>query len=168
MSPAVGELAARIRAIDWDPEVDRTRSRVALMREYLRRSAVWTRALGATGWPFHDIAAVAAPGIRAEGAVVASVRGDPDLARQFPAVGRTCVWALHLAAARDAGAALPALPDPFDPLIRMYERGGGFCLSTTGTVDVDGVGIGRGTLLQHLGDAPRAPESDAGLDALDG
>ncbi len=164
----VDALAARIHAIDWDGDPGRTRSRVALMREYLRRSALWTRALGAKGWPFHDIAQAAAPGVRAAPEVVAGVLESPVVAERYPLVGRSCVWALHLAAARDAGAALPGLPDPFEPLIRMYERGGGFSLSTTGTIDVGAASLYRGTLLDHLGDEPRAPETDAGLDALDG
>ncbi len=165
---AVSDLAVRIHAIDWNGNLDHTGSRVSLMREYLRRAAVWTRTLGAKGWPFYDIAEFAAPGVRAADEVVEGVLGNPAVIEQFPAVGKTCVWALHLAAARDAGASLPALPDPFEPLIRMYERGGGFSLSLTGTIDIDGVGLYRGTLLDHIGDEPRAPETDAELDALAG
>ncbi|MEU1898034.1 hypothetical protein ABZ512_06620 [Nocardiopsis dassonvillei] len=165
---AVSHLAARIHAIDWDGDVEHTRSRVALMREYLRRSAVWTRALGTRGWPFYDIAEFAAPGVRAADEVVEGVLESPVVIDQYPTVGRSCVWALHLAAARDAGVPLPDLPDPFEPLIRMYERGGGFSLSTTGTIDIDTAGLYRGRLPDHLGDEPRAPETEAGLDALDG
>ncbi|GAA0990119.1 hypothetical protein GCM10009551_048160 [Nocardiopsis tropica] len=165
---AVSDLAVRIHAIDWDGDLEHTRSRVALMREYLRRSAVWTRALGAKGWPFYDIAEFAAPGVRAADEVVEGVLGSPVIVEQYPTVGKSCVWALHMAAARDAGVSLPDLPDPFEPLIRMYERGGGFSLSTTGTIDIDAAGLYRGTLPTHLGDEPRAPETEAGLDALDG
>lgn len=165
---AVSDLAVRIHAIDWDGDLEHTRSRVALMREFLRRSAVWTRALGAKGWPFYDIAEFAAPGVRAAEEVVEGVSLNPAITEQFPTVGKSCVWALHLAAARDAGVSLPDLPDPFAPLIRMYERGGGFSLSTTGTIDIDAAGLYRGRLPDHLGDEPKAPETEAGLDALDG
>ncbi|MFE6305748.1 RDD family protein [Nocardiopsis sp. NPDC057823] len=165
---AVDALAARIRAIDWNGNPDHTRSRVALMREYLRRAALWTRAVQGKGWPFYDVAEFAAPGVRADEGVVSGVLENPAVVDQFPAVGRSCAWALHLAAARDAGVPLPDLPDLFEPLIRMYERGGGFSLSGTGTIDIDGAGLYRGTLPDHLGDEPRAPETDAGLDALDG
>ncbi|PDP87527.1 hypothetical protein CQJ94_10725 [Glycomyces fuscus] len=165
---AVGDLVVRVHAIGWDDDLGHTRSRVALMREYLRRSAVWTRALGAEGWPFYDIAEFAAPGVRAADEVVEGVVGSPVVIEQYPAVGRSCVWALHLAAARDAGVPLPDLPDPFEPLIRMYERGGGFSLSTTGTIGIDAAGLYRGTLPDHLGNEPRAPGTEAGLDALDG
>ncbi|MDT0326820.1 hypothetical protein [Nocardiopsis lambiniae] len=167
MSTAVSDLAVRIHAIDWNGNLDHTRSRVLLMREYLRRMALWTRTLDARGWPFYDLAEFAAPGIRATDEIVQGVKDNPDIVRQFPTVGKTCAWALHLAAARDAGASLPDLPDPFEPLIRMYERGGGFSLSTTGTIDIDGAGIHRGTLLHHLGDTPKAPETDTELNALD-
>lgn len=165
---AVDALAARIHAIDWNGDLDRTRSRVALMREYLRRAALWTRAVQGKGWPFYDVAEFAAPGVRAADEVVDGVLGSPAVVEQFPTVGRSCVWALHLAAARDAGVSLPDLPDLFEPLIRMYERGGGFSLSGAGTIDIDAAGLHRGTLLDHLGDEPRAPETDAELDALDG
>ncbi|CAL9478455.1 hypothetical protein SUDANB121_03000 [Nocardiopsis dassonvillei] len=164
---AVSDLAVRIHAIDWNGNLDHTRSRVSLMREYLRRAAVWTRALGAKGWPFYDIAEFAAPGVRAADEVVQGVLENPAVVEQYPTVGKSCVWALHLAAARDAGVSLPDLPDPFEPLVRMYERGGGFSLSLTGTIDIDGAGLYRGTLLDHLGDTPRAPETEAELDALD-
>ncbi|WP_306366540.1 RDD family protein [Nocardiopsis sp. CC223A] len=165
---AVDALAGRIRAIDWSGGPDRTRSRVALMREYLRRAALWTRAVQGRGWPFYDVAAFAAPGVRADDGVVRGVLGSPAIVEQDPAVGRSCAWALHLAAARDAGVSLPDLPDLFEPLIRMYERGGGFSLSGAGTIDIDAAGLYRGTLLDHLGDEPRAPGTDAELDALDG
>ncbi|MFL1431331.1 MULTISPECIES: RDD family protein [unclassified Nocardiopsis] len=167
---AVDALAARIHAIDWNGGAggDRTRSRVALMREYLRRAALWTRAVQGKGWPFYDVAEFAAPGVRASEGVVGGVLESPAIVEQYPTVGKSCVWALHLATARDAGVELPELPDLFEPLIRMYERGGGFSLSGAGTIDIDGAGLYRGTLLDHLGDEPRAPETDAGLDALDG
>ena len=43
---------ARLRRVDWSTFGERTGSRVALMREYLRRSALWSEALGCPErWP---------------------------------------------------------------------------------------------------------------------
>ena len=50
----------RLRAIDWSDDskaFEHANSRALLMREYLRRAALWARAYGAErSWPFFDIA----------------------------------------------------------------------------------------------------------------
>lgn len=167
MSGSVDSFAERIRSIDWDADAWRTRSRVALMREYLRRSAMWAQELDADEWPFFDVAALAAPGVRADQGLVDSVAGDPNVFENGPLVRDTCLWALHMEAAKNSGTALPDLPDMFEPLILMYERGGGFSLSSTGTIDVDGVGIPRQIMPRHLEDEQKAPMGWEELDSLD-
>ncbi|MFH8374006.1 hypothetical protein [Streptomyces cyaneofuscatus] len=53
----------RLRAIDWDDDQAASRhahSRALLMREYLRRAALWAKTYGAEeSWPFFDIASAA-------------------------------------------------------------------------------------------------------------
>lgn len=168
MTSQVEELADRILRINWESDFEHVRSRVALMREYLRRSALWADVLGAAGWPFFDPALVIAPRIRADKALISRVAEDSEISHQFMVVGDTCQWALHMAAVRASGVHLPSLPDMFEPLIRMYEKWGGFTLSSTGTVDVDGAGVHRGTMPQHLSGEPRAQLDATYLDGLDG
>lgn len=53
-------MLERLRAIDWSDDskaFEHANSRALLMREYLRRAALWARAYGAErSWPFFDIA----------------------------------------------------------------------------------------------------------------
>lgn len=168
MNEAAAGLTARILAIDWSGGDDRTRSRVALMKEYLRRSAWWCTELGSEDWPFCDIAALVDPAVRADADSVRRV--EAALARpEVPSVVRSsCVWALHFAALRDAGVVLPGLPDPFEPLILFYERGGAFGRDGTGFIDVDLAGVPVKTRQDHLVPDPRVRLDRETLDALDG
>ena len=134
----------RIMALRGHYSYDRIGSRVALMREYLRRAAWWTEALPSSVWPFFDIALAIHP----------EVRAPPELLRQVEAhlgemggllshQGRGCVRALHFAALLDSGLPLPQVPDsarqPFEPLLLFFERGSGLT-TETGFIDIDTVG----------------------------
>lgn len=166
MSVHVNDLAHRLLAVNWSERFAQRRSQVALMREYLRRSALWSRELNSKGWPFFDIAADIDPKVRAEPSIVSGLKeGLPG--GLYPMVVRTCVWSLHFAALRDAGIPIPDLPDPFEPLILMYERGNGFKLEGTGFIEVDFIGVRKGTREDHLVSEQRAPMNRAALDALD-
>ncbi|MFI6151162.1 hypothetical protein ACIBCA_00490 [Kitasatospora sp. NPDC051170] len=156
-------LADRLMHIDWDPAETNPRLRLSLMREYLRRSAQWADRLGAeASWPFFDVAALIDP----------SVRADPELiervgrvcALQSTAVRKCCEGALHFAALKESGTALPRLPDPYEPVVSLFEHGGGFGLDGTGMIDVDAtVSLGRGSLADWL---PRADSADAVIERL--
>jgi hypothetical protein len=83
-------------------------------------------------------------------------------------VTRACVRALHFAALLDAGAGLPdAPPQPFEPLLVMFERGGGFRVGGGGLVEVDTLGLRAGTVEQNLRAEPVVELDEAALDALD-
>lgn len=160
--------ADRILALDWVSSFDRTYSRVKLMSEYLRRAAWWAQATGRPdGWPFFDIAAAVDGSVRADPAVLARVT---ERLAQLPisaTVRDTCLWAVHWSALKaSSGSALPALDDPFEPLLLMYERGGEFTTSS-GFIDVDGAGVPRKTWRDHLKDEPVVSLDLATLDALD-
>lgn len=160
----VSQLAGRLASVDWEGDWERSRSRVELMREFLRRSALWAGELGSEDWPFFDVAALVDPSVRADPQTVEQVAAGVSVHQ--PVVGDTCAWALHFAALRDADVGLPKLPDPFEPLIRMYERGGAFLLDGTGTVQVDAAAIPLATRDQRLGQ-PELSLTVAELDALD-
>jgi hypothetical protein len=131
--PTAAELGHRLRDINWVGDFTHTRSRIQLMKEYLRRAAWWAERLDRTReWPFFDIAEAIDPGIRA----------DPHLVRNTTEglgwyAKRICTWALHVAELRTvAPHKLPDLDDPFEPLIVMFERGGDFT-SANGHIEVD-------------------------------
>ncbi|MET7711692.1 hypothetical protein [Streptomyces sp. NPDC005407] len=136
------------------------------MREYLRRAALWARTYGAEqSWPFFDIAEH----------VDAELQTPPDVAAEVEEVltglaptslKRTCRAAVRWAALRDARDDLPAdLPDPYEPLLLMYERGGGYFLEEY--LDLNGVMIRLGNVESNTSATPFLTLAPATLDALD-
>ncbi|MFE0377874.1 hypothetical protein ACFW1M_20320 [Streptomyces inhibens] len=159
----------RLRAIDWSDDsaaFDHANSRALLMHEYLRRSALWARAYRAEqSWPFFDIAEH----------VYAELQTPPDVAAEVEVVmaglapaslKRTCRAAVRWAAVCDACDDLPAdMPDPYEPLLLMYERGGGYFLEEY--LDLNGVMIRLGNVESNASAKPFLTLAPATLDALD-
>jgi hypothetical protein len=168
MADRVAGLAERIKAIDWAGSFDRTRSRGYLMKEYLRRAAWWAKATESQEWPFFDIAAAVDPAVRADPAAVRDVEAHVKEKLQGVHATRACVRALHFAALLDAGADVPEAPaQPFEPLLVMFERGGGFRVGGGGLIEVDTLGLRAGTVEQNLLAEPVVELDQAALDALD-
>ncbi|MEU6119004.1 hypothetical protein ABZ840_31255 [Streptomyces sp. NPDC047117] len=162
-------MLERLRTVDWYGDWDKAnshrRSRALLMREYLRRAALWARAYGAeTEWPFFDVTEYAAPGFEP----------DPGLAAELeeyvsklgaPSTRRVCRGAVRWAALRE-GAAEPSAPaDPYAPLLLMFERGGGYSIEEF--IDLYGVMIPHGNLESNLDAEPFLSLAPSTLDALD-
>ncbi|MEB8339387.1 hypothetical protein [Streptomyces endophyticus] len=167
---SAGGVLSRLRAINWDDwtvAFDHSRSRALLMREYLRRSAQWARHYGAESvWPFFDIAEH----------VDASVQLPPDIASDLDAflrggigpnsVERTVVGAVRWAELRrQERTDLPGLPEPYEPLLLMYGRGGGFYVDQA--IDLNGVSLPRWSLDTAIAAPPFLTMTTATLDALD-
>lgn len=151
MTAAEEELARRIEAIEWDQDETRGRLHIQLVREYLRRAALWAQALEVTQeWPFFDVAQAIDPEIRADPAILRRVEEHLDETKASWWATRIAQRALHFAA-------LPPrrdLPDPYEPLLVMFEQGGDFT-TESGFINVDYVlGLRFGTLGDHLGDEP--------------
>ncbi len=161
---------SRLLAADWAGETSfaHRRSRAKLMREYLRRAAWWAQELDATReWPFFDIAAHVEP----------EVRAPHDLADQlekliftrigWPSLRTICRAALRWAAVLDAGVPMPhRLGDPYEPLLLMFERGGGFT-TEHGFIELAGASVPRRTWRDHLTTEPVVTLDQSTLDALD-
>jgi hypothetical protein len=166
IAQAIDPVIARIHAIDWQRggAWDRRRSRVALMREFLRRSALWARALGcAQRWPFFDLASCFAD------AAAADALPELHVPQSLPTLVRaTLHWMLRDAARSAIASAtdLPPLPPLYEPLLRFYERGGSF-RKEAGFVDVDGAGISVRDIEKLSAIAELKSFADAELDALD-
>jgi hypothetical protein len=125
----------RLKAIEWSDEDAMFRhapSRAALMREYLRRSACWAQVYDAGDfWPFFDIAERVDATIRADADVLGELEDYLSDNVGRPSIGKTCRGAVHWAALRsETTAELPDLDDPYEPLLLMYERGGGFTIES--------------------------------------
>jgi hypothetical protein len=125
---SVQAMADRLRAIDYERHGDKAWSKAALLREYFRRAARWADAYACEArTPFFDIAACVNPHVRADQAVVNSVLQDVESGTRN-AITRVAPFILHWAAARAAAGdnVPPQLEDPFEPLILLFERDGGF------------------------------------------
>src|SRR5690606_18130052 len=118
----------QIIAIDWNCYSPKTASRKQLLKEYLHRSALWRKFLNKAGGPFFDLAAELAPDVRAPFSQIDRLVENGDFKHQDLIVQQTCLWSIHYREIQARGIQTPPLPDMFDPLIIMYERGGGISL----------------------------------------
>ncbi len=127
------------------------RDAVRLVREHLRRSARWAVALGCEErWPFFDVAAEVCPELQPPEADVIALEARLRTTNLSARVARSCLWALRWERVKD----LPIvtryeLPDPFEPLITLFELGGSFW-TEHGYVDVGGGAFRLGRLTDHL------------------
>ncbi|MEU9123507.1 hypothetical protein AB0C96_27165 [Streptomyces sp. NPDC048506] len=157
-------LAERLERVDWVGSFDRTRSRVALMREFMRRSALWAQETRCGEWPFFDIAGHVDPVARIDADIVRVLADKIGL--QQPVVIETIEWALNFAVLSDIHADLTDLSSPFEPLVQMYERGGTFNLDAAGHIEVDTAVIPKGNIEQALERVPLELDEES-LNALD-
>jgi hypothetical protein len=113
--------------------------------------------------PFFDIAKCVDPGVRADQRIV-----DDVIAKVTPgnrAVPRILPFILNWAALRATpGFEMPpGLADPFDPLIQLFERGGGFH-TENGEVNLEWVAVRMAGWRDRAGDPPMTTGS---LDEID-
>ncbi len=161
----------RLKAVDWEPGFDvslaHARSRATLMHEYLRRAALWAQELGGTTrWPFYDIAGRWAPDVDVPTEVAEELEKQigPHI-NSWDAVPSRA--ALRWAAMLDAGVSIPAhLEDPFEPILVMFERGGGQT-TEAGFIDLGGSSVLQKTWRDHLSTEPVTVLDATTLDALD-
>ncbi|MFH9350234.1 hypothetical protein [Kitasatospora sp. NPDC017646] len=165
-------MVDRLKAINWRSPaeaMEKSYSRAALMEEYFRRAALWLDAYGDTKyWPFFDLAAIVAPTVRADPAVIADIEEFIDDASGSSYAMDSGAAAVHWAAlASTPGTQLHPLPDPFEPLLRLYERGGSSFRLTNGFIDFGMIMVPRGNWRMHLSLTPVVELNDEALDALD-
>jgi hypothetical protein len=164
---AVRAMIARLGAIDWTRHGDKSWSKAVLLKEYFRRAARWARAYGcAEGTPFFDIAACVDPNVRADQIALDSL--PRNVATPARTVDRINQYILHWAALRATlGEDLPAgLDDPFEPLILLFERGGGLH-TENGEVNLELKSVRMAGWLNRADDAPLAGFAAEDLDEVD-
>lgn len=163
---AVQAMVARLSAIDWERHGHRCWSKAALLREYFRRAARWARTYECdTPVPFFDIAACVDPTVRADPQTIddllAAVNGGWNVDHVIPFI-------LHWAALRaTTGIRVPAdLEDPFEPLIRLFERDGGFH-TEKGDVILEYLAVPMRGWRQRADNAPMPSFAADALDEID-
>lgn len=163
----LNDTSSRIKSFSWNEGRKERRSQLTLLREYMRRSALWARSLKAGGWPFFDIAKMISPTVRAPEGVVEEVLDTlPEFSTYYTL--RTIEWILHFSALKDSGVQLPGLPDPYVPLLIIYERGDVINMDGTGFIEIDGMAIRKGSMERFLDTPPAIETFDlAHLDGID-
>ncbi|BCK67962.1 hypothetical protein Srufu_019150 [Streptomyces libani subsp. rufus] len=162
----------RLRAVewmgDWDYAFGHVMSRRVLLREYMRRAALWAQVYSVESeWPFFDVTHHVDSDFHLPSEFAATL--DEYLSHvPSGAVRRTCAGAVRMAEMRVQNlATVPDLPDLYEPLVLFYERGGEFVRDNAGFLDLTGVLFRPGTLRGHLGTPPLSTLSDVVLDAVD-
>jgi hypothetical protein len=163
----VRAMAARLSAVDWERHGHRTWSKAALLKEYFRRAAQWADTYECdTRVPFFDIAACIDPSVHVDPEIV-----DGVLAAVEPGgrnVARLAPFILRWAALRSTPAFTPppSLEDPYEPLIRLFERDGGFH-TENGEVNLEYKSVRLAGWRSRATDPPMASFADEALDAID-
>ncbi|MFE2272719.1 hypothetical protein ACFXB4_26225 [Streptomyces lavendulae] len=172
----------KISSIDWraaEEGFEHGGSSARLMREHLRRMAVWIRELQKARpapffdvaqcdrWPFFDLASYVEPSARpdseAEAVLGAFLAGHAS----SPLTGRICRAALNWASLSPRSlAGFGDLPDPFEPLLLVFERSGAFWIEN-GFIDFVASRVRLGSWEDHVAAEPLLSLDGAVLDAMD-
>jgi hypothetical protein len=170
MPARLGRAVERIVTISWKYDSTAPLSAILLMHEYLRRVGLWADALDAPEvWPFADIAGTLRPELdlplEAWDRVQRRMKEYQFYSYYVEKVFR---WHLRFQMLDPGALEQFALPGPYEPLIRMYERGHVFG-TEQGLVDIDGRGgiILRGWRARNWDRPPLLELDDRTLDALD-
>lgn len=112
------------------------------MKEYLRRSALWSSACGAEAIsPFFDVTRLLYGEDVADASTLMFLKNGLAEREAGTYGTRMSIAAVNLATVRDDARELPALPDLYEPRVIMFERGGEFVVEGSPMVDVDIVGV---------------------------
>ncbi|MEV0285213.1 MULTISPECIES: hypothetical protein [unclassified Kribbella] len=127
---AAERMVARLLAVQWDDDAvyRHQRSRGLLIREFVRRTAQWAQALGAKeGWPFGDLARALDPEVSVDPALLAKLEIDAATAGINPIRPEHAAAIVRWAALGDLPRQrFPELDDPYEPLLALFDRGGGY------------------------------------------
>ncbi|WP_436528892.1 hypothetical protein [Actinoplanes sp. HUAS TT8] len=166
---SVRATATRLAAVDWGRHGDRAWSKAALLKEYFRRLACWAAAYDCDSpVPFFDLARCVSPDVSVDQEVL------DDLLRALEAKGagrniaQVTPFILRWAALRATpGTEFPAhLEDPFEPLVLLCERGGGFH-TEHGAVDLELKSVRMAGWRRRAEDPPMPSFAPEDLDEID-
>ncbi|MFD9687376.1 pentapeptide repeat-containing protein [Kitasatospora sp. NPDC059088] len=159
-TPRARAVVERLTAIDWrddDTAFTHAASRSRLFREHLRRSALWTQIYQPAGdWPVVDLAAAADPTVRVDAELAARLDAFLEANVGDVRAKGLCRAALRWATLLDTTTApLPELPDPYEPLLLMLERGAWYGIVIENRVaDFSIVRVPLATWQDHLSTEP--------------
>jgi hypothetical protein len=164
MMPQSNEVISvynRLLAINWQPETLRCEALygelyVALMSEFLRRSALWAKALscGTQVRPFFDMAFQIDPIQRADFILVEKLHEHLEPFNRWGTEIKVSEWSLHWAAISNSPEVQHfSLPSPYEPLLVLFEKGGSFT-TEHGFVNIAGGMLRLGNWLNYSNRTP--------------
>jgi hypothetical protein len=166
---AAERMVDRLVAVWFDEDVAFAYqlSRGRLAREFVRRTALWAVALGVeSSSPFADLAGALDPEVSVDPRQLARLEIDSATCGLFPirpeAGANIARWAALGDLPRQR---FPDLPDPYEPLLAMYDRGGGGMLYN-GFLEL-GYGAFPLRTLPHRAALEQLPIDEASLNAKD-
>ncbi|MFD8025699.1 hypothetical protein ACFV6G_35455 [Streptomyces lavendulae] len=175
-------MVRKVSCIDWraaEEGFGHGASSARLMREHLRRMAVWVRELQKARpapffgvaqrdrWPFFDLAPYVEPSARPDGEAAAVLGAFLAEHASSPLTGRICRAALNWASLSPRSLArFGGLPDPYEPLLLVFERSGAFWIEN-GFVDFAAHRVRLGSWEDHVAAEPLLSLDGAVLDAMD-
>ncbi|MFD9688047.1 hypothetical protein ACFWXO_20070 [Kitasatospora sp. NPDC059088] len=169
LTDAVMERLADIKWTNLEGHNAHVASRARLMVEYLRRASLWAEVLGGPPkWPIFDIAGALAPDVQVDAEL--AERLEEFLLANVGGIEteNACHAAVRWATLRDTpGVRLPDLPDPFEPLLLVYERGGEVIADESRAFNFGGRAVRIKPWREHLSTEPATALDPATLDGLD-
>jgi hypothetical protein len=168
----VDRALERLVAVEWDDDdgaFEHRASRGRLTQEYLGRTARWAQALGEPvqyRWPFADLAKAVDPSKEVSPAQLEALARSARDVFHVVALQRAAESALYWAALGDLPKEqFPEFDDPYEPLLLLFERGGGFRIDN-GFIELGYVSVPYRPLT-HRAEQPPMAIDEATLDALD-
>lgn len=166
---AAERMVDRLVAVTWDEEVAYAyrESRGRLAGQFLRRTALWIQALGSeSASPFADLATALDPAVSVDPKQLARMEIAPATCGMYPIRPETGANIARWAALGDLPRQrFPHLDDPYEPLLTMYDRGGG-CMPYNGFLEL-GYGAYPIRSVADRAALDSLPIDEASLNALD-
>lgn len=128
MTSALDRTLELILSLDWEYSLDHEGSNALLLQEHFRRMVLNTKKANPNNiFSTGDLGDMVNPQARAPQDYVQKLRLHL-LGKTWPAFVHTLEYALHWSVARYTPPAEPlkSLPDPYKPILLMYQRGGTF------------------------------------------
>lgn len=166
---AAERMVERLLAVKWDDDAafGQQQSRARLAREFLRRTAQWALTVGAQeAWPFGDLAGAVDPEVAVDPALLARLAPDPSSADPFPVLPDIAAAMVRWAALGDLPRQrFPQLDDPYEPMLALFDRGGGYARGP-GSIELGFIEFPIRSVTERAELEP-VPIDAASLDALD-
>jgi hypothetical protein len=171
----IEQAKSRINSINWksdDPYKEG--SHRLLFKEFLRRAALLAEFFGlldvpGTGWPMLNYAAYFDSSLELEDEEI-DILAEKLQVNGFPLwySQRVCIYFIHWVTIQNKPEVVEKnIPNPYEPLLILYERGGTFQRDKIGTWEFSSTAFFIGISSSHLGSTPVVELDEASLNQAD-